>query len=89
MNNIVVASKGEVLITISFKDAFLYTCSHESDWILDFGASYHATPSKENCICYKACNMGQVFLGNKSLCNIEGIGYSLIKIEDGCSLLLK
>jgi hypothetical protein len=26
---------GEVLIIVSYEDAFLYTSSHDSDWILD------------------------------------------------------
>ena len=31
-------SKDEVLITVSYEDACLYTSSHDSDWILDSGA---------------------------------------------------
>jgi hypothetical protein len=33
--------------------------------------------------------MGKVRLGNKSLCNIEGVGDVLIKTKDGCSLFLR
>ena len=33
--------------------------------------------------------MGKVCLGNKILCNIEGVGDILIKTKDGCNLLLK
>ena len=43
-------SEGEALIIVSYEDACLYTSSHDSDRILDYGASYHATPSKDNFI---------------------------------------
>jgi hypothetical protein len=45
--------------------------------------------AKKKFISYKSGNMGKVCLGNNSFCNIEGVGDVLIKIEDGCSLLLK
>ena len=57
---IVVASEGEVLIIVSYKDACLYASNHDNDWILDFGASYHATPSREKIISYKSGNLGKV-----------------------------
>lgn len=59
-----VASDGEVLITVSYEDACLCASNHDIDWILDFGASYHATLSRENFISYKSGNLGKVRLGN-------------------------
>jgi len=82
----IVAIYGEVLINVSYEDECLYTSSHDSDWILDYGASYHATPRKENFISYQSGNMVKVHLGNKSICNI-GVEDVLIKIEHGCILL--
>lgn len=86
---IVVASEGEVLTTVSYEDACLYASNHDNDWILDFGASYHATPSRENCISCKSGNMGKVWVGNKSLWDIKGVGDVIIKTKDGSNLLLK
>jgi len=43
-----IAAYGELLIIFSYEDACLNTCTHDSDWILDYGASYDATPRKEN-----------------------------------------
>jgi hypothetical protein len=37
---------GEVLIIVSYEDAYLYNSTHDSDLILDFESSYHATPRK-------------------------------------------
>jgi len=45
-----IVADGEVLIIVSYDDACIYTSSHDSDWILDLGASYHATPSRESLI---------------------------------------
>ena len=86
---ILVASKGEVLITVSYEDTCLYDYNHDNDWILDSGASYHATPSRENFISDKSGNLGKVRVGNKSLCDIKGVGDLIVKIKDGSSLLLK
>ena len=84
-----VASEGEVLITVSYEDTCLYASNHDNDWILDFGASYHAIPSRENFISYKSGNLGKVKVGNKNLCDIKGVGDVIIKTKDGSSLLLK
>ena len=85
----VVASEGEVLITVSYEDSCLYASNHDNDWILDSGSSYHATPSRENFISYKFGNLCKVRVGNKSLCDIKGVGDVIIKTKDGSSLLLK
>jgi len=43
---IVVASKSDVLFTVSVEEAYLYTSSSSIDWVLDSGASHHVTPRK-------------------------------------------
>ena len=86
---IVVASEGELLIIVSYEDAFLYASNHDNDWILDSGSSYHATPSRENCISYKSGNLGKVRVGNKSICDIKVVGDVIVKTKDGSSLFLK
>lgn len=70
---IIVASEGEVLNIFSCEDACIYSSNHDNNLILDSGASYHATPSREIFVSYKSGNLGKVRLGNKSLCHIKGV----------------
>jgi len=46
------------------EDAFLYTSSCSIDLILDYGASHHVTPSKNNFVAYNSGDYGKVHLGN-------------------------
>ena len=43
-------------------------------WVIDSGASFHATSNKENLENYVAKDLGHVYLGDDETCNVEGIG---------------
>ena len=84
-----IVSDVEVLFTVSMEDACLYTSNNSIDWILDFGASHHVTPSKDNFVTYNPDDYGRVNLGNKHFNNIVGMGDVQIKTKDGQGILLK
>ena len=58
-------------------------------WVVDSGASFHATTHSEFFTTYKAGDFGKVKMGNDSYCNISGIGDVLFETDLGNKLLLK
>ncbi|CAN1807780.1 Retrovirus-related Pol polyprotein from transposon TNT 1-94 [Linum perenne] len=59
-------------------------CSLESkaeSWVIDSGASFHATPSKEFFTSYKAGYQGKVYLGDNQPCDVVGKGEVQIKLN--------
>ena len=60
--------------------------SHEKNgdyWVLDSGASFHATPHKNYFSNYTQGDFGQVLLGNAHPCKIVGIGNITMKLPNG------
>ena len=55
---------------------------------MDFGVSFHVTPSKECFSTLHARMYGKVYLGNNHACNIEGIGTMHLALENGQELVL-
>ena len=51
----------------------------QHDWILDLGASFHATPHREWFNTYDAKGIGRVRLGNDYACEIMGVGDMKLK----------
>lgn len=84
-----IAMDGDVLLTILVEDVCLNTSSSSFDWILDFEASHHVTPCKENFVAYNHGDYGRVHLGNNHICNIVGVGDVKIKTKEGKDILLK
>ena len=58
-------------------------------WVVDSGASFHATPHKKHFHDYVQGNFGQVCLGDERAFDIIGKGKVLINLENGNQLLLK
>lgn len=52
----------------------------EESWVLDSGASFHATSQKEFFNNYVSGNLGKVYLGNEQSCEIAGKGVMKIKL---------
>ena len=48
-------------------------------WILDSGASFHSSPSKELFQNFKSGNFGKVYLGDNKALEVEGRGDLFIK----------
>jgi hypothetical protein len=58
-------------------------------WVVDSGASFHATPHRKHFIDYVEGDFGQVHLGDDAPCKIFGIGKVQIKQKNGNQWLLK
>jgi hypothetical protein len=53
----------------------------EESWVLDSGASFHATSQKELIENYVPGNLGKVYLGNEQSCEIVGKGVVKIMLN--------
>jgi hypothetical protein len=58
-------------------------------WVVDSGASFHATPHRKHFLDYVQGDFGQVHLGDDAPCKIVGMGKVKIKQCNGNQWLLK
>jgi hypothetical protein len=58
-------------------------------WVVDSGASFHATPHRKHFLDYVQGDFGQVHLGDNKPCKIVGMGKVKIKQRNGNQWLLK
>jgi hypothetical protein len=58
-------------------------------WVVDSGASFHATPHRKHFLDYVQGDFGQVQLGDDAPCKIVGMGKVKIKQKNGNQRLLK
>ena len=58
-------------------------------WVVDSGASFHATPDRKHFHDYVQGYFGQVRLGDDKPCKIIGRGTIFIKQQNGNKWLLK
>ena len=58
-------------------------------WVVDSGASFHATPHRKHFHDYVQRNFGQICLGDKTPLDIIGKGKVLIMLENGNQWLIK
>ena len=73
----------------SNEDALLLSLESVDDsWVLDFGASFHATPHRDYFINYVQGDFGLVYLGDNEPCQIIGKGKVRIKLQNGNHWLL-
>ena len=63
--------------------------SEESIWVIDSGASFHITPSRECFLTYIAGDHGYVKMGDNGECKIVGIGSVCLTTLTGCRLILR
>jgi hypothetical protein len=52
-------------------------------WVVDSGASFHATPHKKHFLDYVQSDFGQVHLSDDAPCKIVGMGKVQIKKKNG------
>ena len=65
----------------SEEDAFLLSLESVDDsWVLDSGASFHATPHRSYFIDYVQGDFRFVYLGDNEPCQIAGKGKIKIKL---------
>lgn len=76
--------KAEANVTSTSEGDDALICSLESkqeSWVLDSGASFHATSKKEFFERYVPGNLGKVYLGDDQPCDIVGKGIVKIKLN--------
>ncbi|KAA8547298.1 hypothetical protein F0562_003838 [Nyssa sinensis] len=88
-NNSTTTFEGDEVVVLSCGEE---ECSHVGNkisWVVDTGASYHATYDKEFFTLYKAGDFGTVKMGNTSHSKIVGIGDVCIRTSIGCMMTLR
>lgn len=63
--------------------------SHDTNWVIDSGASIHATARKEFFVNYTAGDFGVVKMGNDGNARIVGLGDVQLETNNGTRLVLK
>ena len=63
--------------------------SHETNWVIDSGASFHVTSWADFFTSYTEGDYGCVRMGNEGLSKIIGMGNICLETNLGCKLLLK
>jgi hypothetical protein len=72
------------------QDALILSVDNISEsWVVDSGASFHATPHRKHFLDYVQGDFGQVHLGDNKPCKIVGMGKVKIKQRNGNQWLLK
>jgi len=72
------------------QDALILSVDNISEsWVVDSGASFHATPDRKHFLDYVQGDFGQVQLGDNRQCKIVGMGNVKIKQRNGNQWLLK
>jgi len=67
----------------------LFVDNISESWVVDLGASFHATPDRKHFLDYGQGDFGQVQLGDNRPCKIFGMGNVKIKQRNGNQWLLK
>jgi hypothetical protein len=67
----------------------LYVDNIYESWVVDLGASFHATPHRKHFLDYVQGDFGQVHLCDDAPCKIVGMGKVQIKKKNGNQWLLK
>ena len=71
-------------------DALILSVDNVSkSWVVDSGASFHATPHSKHFLDYVQGDFGQLHLGDDAPCKIVGMGKVKIKKHNGNQWLLK
>jgi hypothetical protein len=72
------------------EDALILSVDNISEsWVVDSGASFHATPHRKHFLDYVQGDFGQVHLGDDAPCKIVGMGKVKITQRNGNQWLLK
>ncbi|CAM8972007.1 unnamed protein product [Rhodiola kirilowii] len=84
-----VVADGELYVHSQCDDNCLSTPSHDSDWIIDSGASYHITSHKNFFTTYKQGDYGELKMRNSGKSKIVGMGDVHLTTNLGCKLVLE
>ncbi|KAA8529366.1 hypothetical protein F0562_033835 [Nyssa sinensis] len=80
--------EGDEVVVLSCEEEECLHVGNEIEWVVDMGASYHATYNKKLFTSYKAGDFGTVKMGNTSHSKIVGIGDVCICTSVGCMMTL-
>ena len=61
----------------------------QTEWIMNFGCSYHSSPRKDYFETLELKPVGVVLLGDNCPCKVQGIGTVRLKMFDNREFLLK
>ena len=85
-NSANIAAEEEEII----QDALVLSCDQQPEiWVVDSGASFHATARREIIANYVAGDFGRVYLGDNEPCSIVGKGDVKIRLSNGRTWELK
>lgn len=84
-----VASGEDIILFTECVDQCLATTSNQVDWVVDTGASYHATPRREFFTSYRTGDLGVIRMGNNGVFKICGIEEVVVQTREGSRLILK
>jgi hypothetical protein len=70
-------------------DLILSVDNISESWVVDLGASFHATSHRKHFLDYVQGDFGQFHLGDDAPCKIVGMGNAKIKQKNGNQWLLK
>ena len=73
----------------SLQDALILSLDSTESWIVDSGASFHASPNKSVMQNFIQMDLGKVYLGDDEACSIDGKGDVDIKLSNGSIWKLK
>ena len=79
---------GDYLILSTTDDALSCECQ-DLEWVVDMGASYHASPHRGSFCTYRNGQFGIIRMGNKGTTDSVGIGDVKIKTNLGYKMMLK
>jgi len=77
----------ENFLTIFYGDVVNFV-SHETSWVIDSGASVHATSRRDFFTSYRSGDFGSVKMGNNGLAQAVGIGDVCLETRNGTRLVL-
>ena len=78
----------EFLILLENDDVINIACQ-DSSWVVDSGATTHATSQRDLFSTYTSGSYGSVKMGNDGLAQVVGIGDICLETSIGTRLLLK
>ncbi|KAF7129820.1 hypothetical protein RHSIM_Rhsim10G0014000 [Rhododendron simsii] len=86
-NTTAVSSDGELVVVCD--ETCVNLVSQDTNWVIDFGASFHVTSRADFFTSYNEGDFGCVRMGNEGLSKIVGMGNICLETNIGCKLVLK
>ena len=79
----------ECNIMIVIDDACVSLATQDSNWVIDFSASFHVTSHSDFFTSYRTSDFGNVRMGNSGVSKIVGIGDIFLETSIGNQLVFK